>query len=90
MFTFSSASLLGGTGFAGVLGRRGELHATVSIEAMKKGKHVLMHKKEPLWKDGVPPAAAGRAEPRQRHNPWLDAVQGGEGTSRVTRTEPTP
>ncbi|MCU0980496.1 MAG: Gfo/Idh/MocA family oxidoreductase [Pirellulaceae bacterium] len=37
-------------------------------------------KKEPLWKDGAPPPTAepGPAERSRRHNPWLDAVQGGE------------
>ncbi len=37
-------------------------------------------KREPLWKDGppAPTAGKGRREPGQRHNPWLDAVQGGE------------
>lgn len=37
-------------------------------------------KKKPLRQEETPPPTAGqgRAEPRQRHNPWLDAVQGGE------------
>ncbi len=35
-------------------------------------------KKEPLGMEGTPAAGQGRAAPRQRHNPWLDAVQGGE------------
>lgn len=37
-------------------------------------------KREPLWKDGTPPAAAEPtpAQRSRRHNPWLDAILGGE------------
>jgi len=36
-------------------------------------------KRESLWKDGPPAATSPRQSPSgRRHNPWLDAVQGGE------------
>jgi len=35
-------------------------------------------KGEDLWKDAGPPAGAGRKSGGERHNPWLDAIAGGE------------
>jgi len=37
-------------------------------------------KKESLWQDRTPPATGeqARVEPRRRHNPWVDAILGGE------------
>jgi hypothetical protein len=35
-------------------------------------------KREPLWKNGIPPQDAGRGRSGGRHSPWMQEVGGGE------------